>query len=363
MKVTSNNTVTSATLPRDTIFPHIFNSFADAEENFGKYSRKFLLYDQNIPGIFKDHLMRLVSPYSSYPVYGGEDAKSIRTYEDVQKWLMLNGAKGSDHLVVLGGGTLSDLGGFVAATYHRGMKLILIPSTLLSMVDASIGGKNGVNFCGIKNMIGTLYQPEAIFIFPELLTTLSHQELLQGCVEMYKHALLDSFDHLEQIEELLRCWDKNLLVKLIERSARYKVKVVEESVVNPEIRHQLNFGHTFGHAIESVVSPKCTHECAHGGAVFLGMMFELMYGVQQGITDPVLYERIRSLIPIFKPILPKLDQQSFESVYGAMCLDKKSAHHEVRLFCLRDVGEHLGLGVATRKSLKQVWDTYREWEM
>lgn len=209
---------------------------------------------------------------------GGEEAKHIGSVEKVWSQLLAAGATRHSVLICLGGGVVTDIGGFVAATFKRGMNAIHIPTTLLGMVDAAIGGKSGINFGGAKNQIGAIMEPMGVYFFPEFLHSLSERQVLSGFAEMLKHALLDSEDHLEG---LLKWGWKGVALsgERILYSAAVKMKIVQRDPYETGLRKALNFGHTVGHAIEAWSQQAGRNALLHGEAVALGMIAETWLSV------------------------------------------------------------------------------------
>ncbi|TRM85751.1 3-dehydroquinate synthase, partial [Sulfolobus sp. A20-N-G8] len=204
----------------------------------------------NVDGI-KTYLER----FYDIPINDGEDSKDLSNVMLIIKELFNRGFDRGDYLVALGGGTVTDVAGFVASIYLRGINLINIPTTLLGMVDASIGGKNGVNFGDIKNVLGTFYQPSLIISDLKFLETLPADELLKGLAEVIKYGLtLDKelYDFLSLNKDKILAKDEEALEEIIYRSSLDKINVVKEDErENKGIRIVLNFGHTIGHAIEA----------------------------------------------------------------------------------------------------------------
>ena len=195
---------------------------------------------------------------------GGEDCKSIKMYQHIVDFLIQNDFEKHDTLVAVGGGAVLDLCGFVAATFKRGMGLIFVPTTLLSMVDASVGGKNGVNHHHIKNVLGTIYFPKESFIDERFLLTLSFESLYEGYVEMVKVAALFQDGFLDTLR-----FPPTLA--MIHRSRAQKQMIVDKDPYEKGVRSLLNFGHTIGHALEGFSN----YQISHGMAVHHGMRIEM----------------------------------------------------------------------------------------
>jgi len=210
---------------------------------------------------------------------GGEASKSRKMKETLEDELLRRGLGKDVLLIGIGGGALLDLVGFVAATYMRGVDLWIVPTTLLAMIDSGIGGKNGINFAGAKNVLGTVYQPERIMIETKFLEHLPLFELQNGSIEMIKHAFLVG-EKLDSTSILQR--DPKTLMASIAHNIEIKIRIVEESCRRPPIRELLNFGHTIGHALEAMEG----FSISHGMAVAMGMLAESRLGaLPQGKID------------------------------------------------------------------------------
>lgn len=251
---------------------------------------------------------------------GGEQAKSRSTKAYIEDEMQKLGVTKQDCILAIGGGVTLDLSGFIAGTYQRGMKWIAFPTTLLAMVDASIGGKTGINTQYGKNQIGLIYAPSATFLDFDVLDTLPEKEMIEGLVEMFKHAIL--FDEkefhylLDRIDAFLHK-DKKILEKAILKSRKFKEDIVMEDPHDQNIRHVINFGHTLGHGFE-VMSD---YKMSHGYAVAWGMYYETLLAKEKGICRKEDCEWIRKMIeklkiyPEFKIDFPKLKK--------ALLFDKK----------------------------------------
>ena len=234
------------------------------------YSKVAILLDENTKRDCLHKLPKIENPLI-IEIKSGEEYKNISTCNFIWEQLTINNFDRNSLLIKLGGGVIGDMGGFCAATYKRGLEFIHIPTTLLAMVDASVGGKLGIDFKGFKNQIGLFNNPKAVLISPEFLETLAESELKSGFAEVVKHALIS---------------DNSLWVKLkntpftdldwediIDTSVQIKNNIVLADPFEKGERKKLNFGHTFGHAIESYYLEKGT-PISHGEAVFMGMILE-----------------------------------------------------------------------------------------
>lgn len=246
----------------------------------------------------------------------------------------------SSTLVGLGGGVVGDLGGFVAAAYMRGIGLIHVPTTLLAMVDSSIGGKTGVNHAGVKNLIGAFYQPVAVLADVRLLATLPDRELSSGLAEVIKTAVIGDaalFDYLEGHLEAILQRDSQALVDVITRCAAFKARIVEADEQDRRERQVLNYGHTIGHAVEAATG---FGRFTHGEAVAIGMALEAKLAQRIGVVDAGTVERQNALLA--RARLPtaarRLDRRA---VVRALRLDKKVRDGVVHCPLLRGVGKVL----------------------
>ena len=205
---------------------------------------------------------------------GGEGTKSSAQVDAIYEWLIRMGANKADHLVIVGGGTVLDTAAFAAATFQRGIPFTLVPTTLLAMVDAAIGGKNGINLLGLKNYIGTIVSPASIIADLRVLDTLPEAQLLEGWMEMVKHGLIADASYWRLLQSHVDVPGPGDLSPLIHKAAALKLAVVAGDPYENGMRKQLNFGHTVAHALEAN-SDGMAQPVTHGMAVGLGMLFSL----------------------------------------------------------------------------------------
>ena len=202
-----------------------------------------------------------------YPFVAKESNKSIDEYTKIIDFLLINKFNRTDEIIAIGGGITTDLALYVASTYKRGIKITLIPTTLLAMVDASIGGKCGINHNDFKNQIGTFYLPNQLIIDESFLDTLTNDEFNNGFSEIIKYAIIKDEEMFLSIEE-----NKYQINQLIDRCIEIKVNIVNEDLYDNNIRKILNFGHTYGHMVES----HSKYQISHGHSVAIGMVKELV---------------------------------------------------------------------------------------
>ena len=234
-------------------------------KEFLNLDRKVLIVtDSGVPEVYGKTVLAQCGEGYIYTFSQGEESKNFDTYQAILSQLVSNGFTRSDCVVAVGGGVVGDMAGFAAATFMRGIDFYNIPTTVLSQVDSSIGGKVAIDFCGVKNIVGAFYPPKAVIIDPETLNTLPKRQIANGLCEAVKMAA--TFD-----SELFEHFEKNELDidYIIERSLKIKRQVVEADEKEQSIRKVLNFGHTVGHAIES----ENFGELYHGECVALGMLY------------------------------------------------------------------------------------------
>jgi len=275
----------------------------------------------------------------SFVVPAGEASKDLTIASEIYDWLAARRAERGHAVVALGGGMIGDLAGFVAATYLRGMPVVQVPTSLLAMVDASIGGKVAVNHREGKNLIGAFHQPRLVLADVSALKTLPERELTSGWAEVIKHALIMDGDLLRTLEE-----DAERLLKLepdatapvVSRAMALKAQVVSEDERETTGRRTiLNYGHTVGHGLETASRYEAL---LHGEAVALGMIAAAAIGRRLGVTPPALADRQNELLERFR--LPaRVRDIDPEDVLKAIALDKKTSDGSVRWVLLEDVGQ------------------------
>jgi len=273
----------------------------------------------------------------------GEQHKSRETKELLENRLFEKGLGRDTCVIALGGGVATDLGGYLAATYCRGLPLVMAPTSLLGMVDASIGGKTGVNVPYGKNLLGCTYQPKKVIIDTSTLQSLPQKELSNGVVEMIKHGLiadLKLFEYLESHSRKLLGLDSEVLEKSIYESCRIKKEIVEEDEKETGKRRLLNFGHTIGHALERISS----YSLAHGEAVAIGILVESYLSVQLGFLPLKDLGRIKKIFTDYKLPLQLPSQFSAQSILDAMALDKKSVKGLPRFVMIDAIGSSQDFG-------------------
>ena len=276
---------------------------------------------------------------ASYVIPAGEQSKQLQVAREIYAWLAEQRAERRDLIVALGGGVVGDLGGFVAATYLRGMPFVQIPTTVLAMNDAAIGGKVAVDLPDGKNLVGAFYQPRAVIADVSTLRTLPGRAFAEGFAEVIKHAWILDPELLGELEARPDAYqphsDMELLTDVTARSARLKALIVSSDPEERGLRAILNYGHTVGHAIEATTGYT---EFLHGEAVAIGMMAAARIAHGLGMIDEELVARHGDLLRGFG--LPTASASiDVERVLGAMLLDKKVEQGKLRFVLLEGVGQ------------------------
>lgn len=313
-----------------------------ANAELERCERALIVTDENVAPLYRDRtkvsLVESGFKTSDIVVPAGEDTKSVEVAGELWE-AMAQLSLGRDCVVVaLGGGVVGDLAGFVASTYMRGVFLVQAPTTLLSMVDSSVGGKTGVNLAAGKNLVGTFKQPTYVCADTATLATLSEREWVCGCAEVAKSAVIDSdefFFWLVEAAELLAARDEEAVAEAIARSVVFKADVVaEDKTESRGVRECLNYGHTLGHAIETLAG---YGTFSHGAAVAEGMRFAARLAVALVDASPEFVAAQDDLLDALG--LPALAWSAEPAdLLAAMKRDKKARHGQVRFVLPRDVG-------------------------
>ena len=268
-------------------------------------------------------------------IESGEDNKNLHTC--ISLWEALTELKidRKSLLINIGGGVLTDMGGFVANCYKRGIAFINIPTTLLAMVDASIGGKTGVDLGSFKNQIGNFALPKMVLIEPDFIQTQSFEQIRSGFAEIIKHGLIADADYWQEIKKIQKPNAENT-GNLIETSIEIKKSVVSQDFTESGLRKILNFGHTIGHAVESFFLEN-KKPILHGEGVAFGMLAESYISMKKNLLSPSEHEEIKNYIASIYPKLP-VKQENFDEILTFMQNDKKNAQNEIRFVLLEKIG-------------------------
>jgi len=304
------------------------------------YSKIILITDENTARLCKPYWDTTNVNYHVHINMGplDESRKNLTSVDKLLSRLMEAGADRKTAVVVLGGGLLSDLAGFASSIYKRGLHLYIIPTTLLAMVDASLGGKNGVNYHHIKNQIGTIRSPQEVIIDPVYLQTLPQEEFLSGMAEMLKHGLIaDSAYYREMIQAYNEGRLTEQLPHFIRKSVEIKMRVVQQDPHEKGLRKILNFGHTVGHALESCLV-EAGKPVTHGHAVALGMIAALWLSVRYAGLDASTARHIMDQLRRIYPPVP-IDNALIDCVIEKMKYDKKNTGNIPRFVLLTEPGK------------------------
>ncbi len=298
------------------------------------FSKVAVLVDENTKQHCYSKVVGFLPEHTLIEIKSGEVNKTLDTA--VQIWQEMTNAEFDRKalLINLGGGVIGDMGGFCAATYKRGISFVQVPTTLLSQVDASVGGKLGIDFQGFKNHIGMFEHPQAVFIDVEFLKTLQPREFNSGVAEIIKHALIKDEIHFDYLVQTTTEFNVEAVV---ERSVNIKKSFVEEDFKESGVRKALNFGHTIGHAIESELLGT-EREILHGEAVAAGMICECHIALQRGLIKEDVLERTIHLINQFFNHV-EIETNEFSSLIARMLQDKKNSDGKINCTLLTAIGQ------------------------
>ena len=302
--------------------------------NLGKYIKDvynnkkiYIITDTNVEMLYLNMVLESLKEYEvySYAIKAGEESKNIESYQEIINYLLAKEIRRNDLIIALGGGVVGDLAGFVAATMYRGVNFINIPTSLLSQMDSSIGGKTGIDYYNRKNIIGAFKQPSLVLIDPNTLNTLDKREFNNGMGELIKHALIGNpklFTKLMTKPEI----DEEIIYE----SLLVKKKFVEEDEFDQGNRMILNFGHTFGHAIE------LNSDYKHGECVGIGMVLAINLGIDLKITDTSLLTNLKKILDLYE--LPYLDID-YHKLLHSIIYDKKNLAGVINFILIKDIGK------------------------
>ena len=293
-----------------------------ASEHFDLERKVLIVTDTGVPKEYSEKIAHQCKESYIHTIKQGESSKNFENYKEVLSDLINHSFTRTDCIVAVGGGVVGDLAGFAASSYMRGIDFYNIPTTFLSMVDSSVGGKVAIDFEGYKNIIGAFYQPKGVLIDPSVLKTLDKRQLHSGIAESIKMSVTSDkklFDILENTTDL-----NNDIETIIEKSLRVKIDVVEKDPKEKGLRRVLNFGHTIGHAIES---KNGLDSYLHGECVAMGMV-------------PMCSQKIRQrVIKVLKKYsLPTSFEESFDDIFPYLKHDKKATENKINIVVCDDIG-------------------------
>ncbi|MGI4751256.1 MAG: 3-dehydroquinate synthase [Janthinobacterium lividum] len=321
-------------------YPVIFNDDFAALNQFlqeKKYSKVFFLVDENSEKYCLPLLIEKleITDYDLIEVTSGEENKNIDFCIGIWRMLIDFGADRNSLLINVGGGVITDMGGFAASTFKRGIDFVQIPTTLLSQVDASVGGKTGIDMDHLKNVIGTFAQPEAVFIDTNFLKTLPERQFISGFAEMLKHGLIADRNYFYLLKEAS---PDHIVPALIRHSVQLKNNVVLQDPEEKGLRKILNFGHTVGHAVESFSLVEGKNPLSHGEAIAIGMICEAFLSTQKtGLS----VEELKEITATFKQFYEKhtIKEASIPALVEIMKSDKKNTSGQINCSLLTQIGQ------------------------
>ena len=337
-KMNFMNTITAAN------YTIVFNENAYSALNEvlqkNKYSKLFILVDENTNEYCLPEFLPFLATETAIEIIeieSGEEHKNIQTCTEVWSILTDLGADRKSILINLGGGVITDLGGFVASTFKRGIDFINIPTTLLGMVDASVGGKNGVDLGALKNQVGTITNPQLVVVDTRFLNTLPQNQMRSGLAEMLKHGLIADANYWNEFSDLAQK-DSTQLDQLIHHAIVLKNEIVQQDPTELGIRKALNFGHTLGHAIESYfLENESKVTLLHGEAIAVGMILESYLSLQKKLISEDNYYHIKSTIKsIFGTV--EILENDLTPICDLLIHDKKNEYGKVQFVLLDGIG-------------------------
>lgn len=322
-------------LPGEVVITNQINKALQFYFNGKKYSKIAVLVDENTLRHCYPLVKKIIPEHLIITISSGESHKQLATCEKI--WLALTKAEfdRKSLMINIGGGVIGDMGGFCAATYKRGINFINLPTTLLAQVDASVGGKLGIDFYGFKNHIGVFNSPDSVIIFPEFLKTLPSNEVRSGFAEVIKHHLI--YDAKAWPTLVAMPFEKQPWEKIIHHSTAIKETIVEQDPLEGGLRKILNFGHTIGHAIESFFLEIPGEKLLHGEAIAIGMVAESFISMERSGLSSLEYEQISNyIIGQFSPKV--IDETNFKAISDLALQDKKNEGGKINCTLLSTIG-------------------------
>lgn len=329
--------------------PKIYKDFPElSKKRFSDAEKIALVTNDTVFGIYgkkiKSFLKKCLMPFKIIVLKDGEEYKNLNSADFIYKKLIDFNIHRNDILVAFGGGVIGDLAGFAASTFHRGIKLVHFPTTIISQVDSSIGGKVAVNYRNIKNIIGSFYQPHMIVIDPTIIYTLKEDEIINGLAEVVKYGMVFKKDILDRLLKTIDNKRKDRLIRLIKTKVFeniiydcccIKVKVVAKDEFDLNYRNLLNFGHTIGHCIENAFDLK---RVSHGEAVSIGMIIAINISISLGLINKKVLNDVLKLYKKLK--LPyKIPGIGAEKIISALKYDKKFKTSQNKFILLNGINK------------------------
>ncbi|MDK7376665.1 3-dehydroquinate synthase [Peptoniphilus harei] len=298
----------------------------------GRSESKFLIItDENVFSLYEDRIKSIMKglEYFIFKITPGEKSKSIENFVEINKFLVENNFNRGDAIIAFGGGVVGDLGGYVAASYLRGIDFLAVPTTLLSMIDSSVGGKNGINFMNLKNQVGSFYFPKYVHIDYSFLETLDERNINNGLAEIFKYSVLkdrELFEYLKSADDL----DYEMIIY---KSLNIKLDFVRDDERDRGKRQKLNLGHTIGHGIESLSN----YQLNHGESIGIGTIYMARAAYKLGLAEDDFY---KDLIEAFEnhnlPISYDFDT---DEILEVLRHDKKIKNNKINIIIPTKIGE------------------------
>lgn len=298
----------------------------------GRSESKFLIItDENVFSLYEDRIKSIMKglEYFIFKITPGEESKSIENFVEINKFLVENNFNRGDAIIAFGGGVVGDLGGYIAASYLRGIDFVAVPTTLLSMIDSSVGGKNGINFMNLKNQVGSFYFPKYVHIDYSFLETLDERNINNGLAEIFKYSVLKD----KELFEYLKTADDLDYEMIIYKSLNIKLDFVRDDERDKGKRQKLNLGHTIGHGIESISN----YQLNHGESIGIGTIYMARAAYKLGLAEDDFY---KDLIEAFKnhnlPISYDFDT---DEILKVLKHDKKIKNNRINVIIPTKIGE------------------------
>lgn len=298
----------------------------------GRSESKFLIItDENVFSLYEDRIKSIMKglEYFIFKITPGEESKSIENFVEINKFLVENNFNRGDAIIAFGGGVVGDLGGYVAASYLRGIDFLAVPTTLLSMIDSSVGGKNGINFMNLKNQVGSFYFPKYVHIDYSFLETLDERNINNGLAEIFKYSVLkdrELFDYLKSADDL----DYEMIIY---KSLNIKLDFVRDDERDKGKRQKLNLGHTIGHGIESLSN----YQLNHGESIGIGTIYMARAAYKLGLAEDDFY---KDLIEAFNNHnLPISYDFVTDEILEVLKHDKKIKNNRINIIIPTKIGE------------------------
>ena len=316
------------------VFRDSYDDLQNVLKDAGLVDRKiFIVSDDNVAPLYLDAVKKAFKKASFFIFKAGEAQKHLDTIKEMYKRFSEEKLDRKSVVIALGGGVAGDMAGFAAATYMRGISVVQLPTSLLAQVDASAGGKTGVDFMGVKNLIGAFHQPELVYINISALKTLPHDEFISGLGEVVKHGLIgdgEYYNFLHKNRNAIKNVDIDTMCEVIAGSCRIKAAVVEKDEKESGLREILNFGHCVGHAVESLSA----YTIPHGKCVSMGMCAALrLSNIPKNEYDKALGLMEFLGLPV------KIDISNPREIVSTMYKDKKTHSDTLRVVLLKKIGE------------------------